>query len=460
VNEHPQRLQRRLLLRLMLPLLVIFAAAAGVGVYGAQSLTDGVFDRWLLDAAQSLAHQVRVDQGSAVVDLPPAAAALLAYDDIDKTSFSVTQGSRHLIGQAGIPVSGRREAFYRAGRAFDALFEGEAVRVAAVEIKSGGSSDLTVLIAETTRKRHRAQKSITLMMLPMGLLLVAAAVTIGVAVRRTIRPLETIASRWNERSHASLQSIDIVDIPGELMPFATALNDLLARLRAMLVRERQFATTAAHQLRTPLAGLQLGLARAAAAPDLESVRQVLHELEQSTQRTARLSQQLLMFGRLDPESSQGLDRTKTNLVDLTRDVGSAFAESFLDKGISFELREPDEPILVNVQPELIAEAIGNILDNALRHTPGGGRVVIAFESLPATVRVCDSGHGVGEDEYDSIFERFVRGRGASGIGSGLGLAIVRDVATLHGARARARPAGEKGLCVEIVFSDERPLQET
>ena len=111
MNEHPQRLQRRLLLRLMLPLLVIFAAAAGVGVYGAQSLTDGVFDRWLLDAAQSLAHQVRVDQGNAVVDLPPAAAALLAYDDIDKTSFSVTQGGRHLVGKAGIPARGRRAVY-------------------------------------------------------------------------------------------------------------------------------------------------------------------------------------------------------------------------------------------------------------------------------------------------------------------------------------------------------------
>ncbi len=257
MNAHPQWLQRRLLLRLMLPLLVIFAAAAAVGVYGAQSLTDGVFDRWLLDAAQSLAHQVRVDEGNTVVDLPPAAAAMLAYDDIDKTSFSVTQGSHHLVGQAGIPVNGRREAFYRAGRAFDASFEDEAVRVAAVEIKSAGSGELIVLVAETTRKRQRAQQRITLMMLPMGLLLAAAAVTIGVAVRRTIHPLETIASRWNERSHTSLQTIDIADIPGELMPFATALNDLLARLRAMLEHERQFATTAAHQLRTPLAGLQL-----------------------------------------------------------------------------------------------------------------------------------------------------------------------------------------------------------
>lgn len=135
-------------------------------------------------------------------------------------------------------------------------------------------------------------------------------------VRRSIRPLEAIAARWNERSHTSLDPIRASDMPRELMPFATALNGLLQRIRDMLARERQFAATAAHQLRTPLTGLQLGLARAAEAPDLEATRCVLRELEQNTQRSARMVQQLLSLGRLDPELRGALDCRDTDLVAL------------------------------------------------------------------------------------------------------------------------------------------------
>ena len=452
MSQRPQGLRSRLLLRLILPLLMAVGVTAAVGIFTARSLTDDVFDRWLLDAAQSLAHQVRFTDHQAQIDLPQAAQDILAYDDIDRTSFSVSQQDRHLLGQPRIASHGSRESQYRGGRAFDANFAGSAVRVAAVEVDGGGGDTATVLVAETMLKRERAQHRIALMLLPMGVLLAAAALAIHLAVLNTVKPLESIARRWDERSHASLEPIGADDVPRELMPFATALNDLLLRIRGMLGRERQFAATAAHQLRTPLTGLQLGLARAAEAPDLASAREVLRELEQSTLRAARLVQQLLMFGRLDPESSAEMARMPTDLVELAGDVGAIFSDMALAKSIDMELIAPPNPVRVNVQPDLVAEALANLLDNALRHAPMGGHVAVHVTSDPPAIRVDDSGAGVPERERQAIFERFSRGREASGEGSGLGLAIARDIAALHGAELTVSRASLGGASFQLVFA--------
>ena len=452
MSIRPQGLRNRLLVRLMLPLLLTVAVTGAIGIFAARSMIDGVFDRWLLDAAQSLAHQVQFTQQQAQIDLPPSAQAILSFDDSDQVSFSVSQQARHLIGQPGIATHGTRESQYRAGRAFDANFAGKAVRVAAVDVADQGGASATVLVAETTNKRERAQQRIALMLLPMGVLLGATALAIQIAVTGTVKPLEVIARRWDDRSHASLEPIEAEGIPRELMPFATALNDLLLRIRGMLARERQFAATAAHQLRTPLTGLQLGLARAAEAPDLASTRNVLRELEQSTLRTARVVQQLLMFGRLDPESCAAMNRTPTDLVELARDVGATFIDIALEKSINLELSAPPHAVSIHAQADLIAEALANLLDNALRHTPVGGHVTVHVTATPPAWRVDDSGSGVPENEYQAIFERFTRGRDTHAAGSGLGLAIARDIAELHGAVLSVAGSSLGGASFLLTFS--------
>lgn len=444
-------LRRELLLRLMLPLLAIVLVTGMAGAYAAQRFSDRVFDRWLLDAARSLAHQVRFKGPNAEVDLPAVAEAMLIYDETDTVYFSLEQQGEHRFGQRGIPNSGAREATYRAGRTFDASYAGHPVRVAAVEIDDGSGARATVLLAETTLKRERAAREVLMLLLPLGLLVLATALTIGIGVQRTLRPLETIATRWNALSNASLEPIAAEDMPRELAPFASALNGLLGRIRAMLRREREFVATAAHQLRTPLAGMRLGLARAAEAPDLPATRQVLRELDRSTERTARLLQQLLSLGRLDPEARGDSDFVRLDLVALSQEVGSAYLELAEDKQIELELREPPQPLWLTGQPELLAEALGNLLDNALRYTPRGGRVLIEFDASPPAVQVSDSGPGVPEDERETVFQRLVRGREATGDGSGLGLAIVRDIAALHDATVSLDSSALGGARVTMRF---------
>jgi len=454
-----QWLTRDLLVRLLFPLLVIVAATAALGTYTAKRLTDRVFDRWLLDAAHSVASLVKFDQGQAALDLPLIAQTILLYDDNDLTFFSVSQGERLLAGRKGLPASGTGALTYRRGLTFETLFDGKPVRIARVDLNETGAHSVTVLVAETQLKRQRSTQELLVVFWPMAVLFFAAAGAIVLAVRGTVRPLELIAVRWSERSHTSLQAISDQDVPRELLPFAAALNDLLARIREMLARERQFAATAAHQLRTPLAGLQLGLARAAKAPDIASARAVILELSQSTQRTARLVQQLLALGTLDPEIRSGLDFRRHDLVALAQDVGAVHADQALSKAIHLELIAPPQPVWAFVIPDLIAEALGNLIDNAVRYTPKGGRVVVEVLSNPLLVRVSDSGPGIDKLERQSVFERFVRGRLAQGEGSGLGLAIVRDIAALHGAVVSLCDSEWGGTAITIAFADRGGVGE-
>ena len=446
-------LVRQLALRLMVPLVLIVAIVGAAGLYSAGAETATVFDRWLLDAAVSLADQVRSGAGGRAnaVDLPEAARTMLAYDEIDRTWFSVEDGGRLLIGSAGLPSAGRNEVAYEDGRAFDAIYEGAPVRVAAVPAPCAGCEHVVVRVAETMLKRQRSNRIVQWLLIPLVLMLAVTCSAIVLAVRRTVRPLEAVAAQWSRQSHASLRAIPEDDLPHELSPFATALNGLLSRIRAILVRERSFAATAAHQLRTPLTALRLGLARARESPDLPTAMAVLDELAEITEHTGRLVQQLLLLGRLDPEGRGDVDRAPVDLRDIARDVCNLFGEAALDQEVDLELQVGEVPVIVDAQADLLVEALANLIDNALKAAGRRGQVLVAVLVTPTGLRVCDSGPGIAPSERRAIFERYVRGAKVRWEGTGLGLAIVRDIAVLQGARVRVSDGALGGACFDIVF---------
>ena len=446
-------LYRQLTLRLMAPLLAIVAVAGAMGLISANSETSTVFDRWLLDAAVSLADQVRSADGAAAnaVDLPEAARTMLAYDEIDRTWYSVEDRGRVLVGSAGIPAAGVNTAVYKDGRAYDAVYEGAQVRVAAVGAPCAGCEHVVVLVAETMLKRQRSNRVVEWLLIPLALMLAVTCSAIWIAVRRTTGPLEALAEQWNRQAHASLQPIPEGDLPYELSPFATALNDLLSRIRGILVRERTFAAAAAHQLRTPLTALRLGMARARNSPDLESARTVLDELTPVLEHTGRLVQQLMLLGRLDPEGRGDIDRAPGDLREIARDVCGLFAEVALEQHVDLELQLPPAPVTVVVQAELLAEALANLIDNALKAAGRKGQVLVAVIESPPGLRVCDNGPGIKPSERRVIFERYARGSRPRWAGTGLGLAIVDDVAALHGAAVSVTDGELGGACFAFEF---------
>jgi len=451
-------LYRQLTLRLMIPLVLIVAVVGAIGLLSAGSETSNVFDRWLLDAAVSLADQVRSDarSGANAVDLPEAARTMLAYDEIDHTWFSVEDRGRVLIGSSGIPTSGVNATTYPDGRAFDAVYEGVRVRVAAVGAPCAGCEHVVVLVAETLLKRQRSNRVVEWLLIPLGLMLVVTCSAIFFAVRRTVRPLEVLAEQWNRQAHTSLQPIPEDDLPHELSPFAAALNDLLSRIRGILVRERMFAAAAAHQLRTPLTALRLGMTRARNSPDLASARAVLDELMVVTEHTGRLVQQLMLLGRLDPEGRGDIDCAPVDLRDVARDVCGLFAEVALEHHVDLELQLPPGPVIVVAQSDLLVEALANLIDNAMKAAGRKGQVLVAAIAAPAGLRVCDSGPGIKPSERKVIFERYARGSRPRWEGTGLGLAIVHDIATLHGATVGITDGELGGACFTLEFPAPEP----
>ncbi len=451
--------------RLLAPLLAVVLVASFLSAHAASGLIDAVFDRWLLDTARSLASQVIFEQQSAVIALNRQAQAVLTYDADDRTYFSVLEGERVLAGEQHLPRSGSDVRDYDKGaEAFEAPFLGHPVRVVWVKVASAQDPSRVVLVGvgETLNKRRRVFRELLWVYAPVGLIVIVAAWILLAAVRRTLRPLQRMADQWNTQSHASLMPIPTTAVPRELLPFALALNELLGRLREVLEREKLFASTAAHQLRTPLTGLQLGLARAAEAPDLAATRAVLAGLQASTQRTARLVQQLLALSRLDPELASSPDFGPVDLDDLAHAVGESFLESAHDKGLTMELIEAGDAAMAGQRtaivghPDLLSEALGNLIDNAIRYTPAGGTIRITVQASPPGLIVCDSGPGIPPDELVKVMLRFYRGRQASGQGTGLGLAIVKEIANLHHASVSLKNRDEGGLQVRLLFPTPGP----
>lgn len=261
-------------------------------------------------------------------------------------------------------------------------------------------------------------------------------------------PVEALARTWLEQSSRSLDEVDTRNVPGELQPLASALNRLFARLRDILARERRFTSNAAHQIRTPLTGLQLGLSRAAAAEDVQQARAVIAELQGTTQKTARLVQQLLALSRLDPEATARLPWQTLDLCAVAREVAQAFVSTAIDRRLQFDLIVPADPVPVRADPDLLSEALGNLIDNAIRYGSEGGLVRIEVDPHGPAVGVEDAGPGIEPAQRARMLERFVRGSGPQE-GSGLGLSIAQEIAQLHGGELELATSPAGGLSATL-----------
>ncbi len=196
------------------------------------------------------------------------------------------------------------------------------------------------------------------------------------------------------------------------------------------------------------------MARAAQAPDVAGMRSVLNELDDTIQRTARLVQQLLLLSRLDPEVKAGLHMVPIDLAELAEEVGETYLEAALHKGVDVELDTAFTVAKVQGVPELLGEALGNLIDNAIRYTPAGGRILISLASSPTRISVSDSGPGIPKDERESVVKRFVRGSTSFGEGTGLGFAIVKEIVMLHQATLSITTGDLGGACVTIAFEED------
>lgn len=291
--------------------------------------------------------------------------------------------------------------------------------------------------------------------LPILVFLPLLCVAIWWQIGRNLRPLVTLSEEVSERSSGHLDPVRLQEVPSEISGLVSALNRLLSRLKLSFERERRFTADAAHELRTPLAALQIHCENLFAELKDEQCRGSCDQILSGLQRMNRVVEQLLHLSRLDPQEKLS-DCAPLNLTALGRELIGDQTPFAIGRHIDLGLQAPNADLWVEGQSLYLGILLRNLIDNAIRYTPAGGEVTLELVPLEAGVQVSviDSGPGLADDQKQRVFERFYRGRNKSD-GSGLGLSIVHQIAELHGTDIQLldREDGQSGLIARFTLAN-------
>ncbi len=314
----------------------------------------------------------------------------------------------------------------------DVLRDGYRWRVFTLRDKTGA---VLVRAGERYDSRHDITHALWLQnSLPLLIGLPLLALLIGWALRRGLRPLESLTRALSAREPGSRQPVHLDDAPLELQPVVAALNGQLGRLEDALERERRFSADVAHELRTPLATAMINLESAAGATDYGELDSLLGQAQLNLAGLARRIEQLLALARLEAGAATG-QRASLDLVVLAEDVIEELASLIADSGVQLSLERPPQQVLVHGYEAALSALLRNLVENALRHVHAGGQVQLSIQQSghEALIDVIDDGPGIPPEHRASVFARFHREAGSRGDGFGLGLSIVHRAAQLHDA---------------------------
>jgi len=306
------------------------------------------------------------------------------------------------------------------------------------------AGDRIVQVAQPLQVRRRMSADIALRNLaPFLLLLPVMGLVVWFGVGAGLRPLSRLAADLQQRRPEALEPVAAERLPAELTPLASALNGLLARLTQTLDAQRQFIADAAHELRTPLTAVRLQAEMAQRITTDEERAEALDTLRAGLTRASHLVEQLLAMARLDATSTTGRLES-LDLLALAKQGVADYAAIADDRDLDLGLL-PSDAVMVAGEPGELHTLLGNLIDNALRYTPTGGRVDVQVRRVgrEAVLSVTDTGPGIPVKERERVFDRFYRGPHTAAPGSGLGLAIVKRIASRHQARIDLRE-GESG----------------
>lgn len=441
------------MLALIVPLCLVFAVGVFFDYRLARQTADSAFDQSLADAVLDIASHIHANGEEIGIALSAEAEAMLRNNPSDKVFYAIRdlQG-RLLAGDRELPPV--KIDTLDQPQFFDIEVRGLLAR-AAGHRTSTSNGDITITVAETVTKRNRASRRImTAMILPNFGVILATLLAVYFGVRRGLSPLEEIERQIAARSPRDLREIDTGSAPGEIRPMLTRLNELFDLLREASAAQQRFLADAAHQLRTPLAGLQTQIELATAEGRFQSDQDRLARIEDAAGRIGHLIDQLLLYARAEPSTAVAQTFEPVALHELAEQSASAFLDRAIAKQI--DLGFDISPAIVQGIPWMLREALGNLIDNAINYTPSGGMVTVrsGMREGRAFLEVEDNGPGIPVDQVGLVFQRFYRITGSNGKGCGLGLAIVREIADLHGAEVLLLPVHERGLRACMLFQTQ------
>jgi two-component system sensor histidine kinase TctE len=453
----PKSLRAQLLSKLTMPLLVVVILDAAASYYVATHFTNQAYDRWLLDSAKSLVQEVKAHQDHVTFELPPIAVEVFRWDDMDETFYKVeSQKTGFMAGDDSLPSPAISNLNKDLPFFFDGEIDEQPVRVVSVlTVPKTSTEQVIVSVAETVNKRRSMMSELlTAVILPQILLVLITGYHIWTGVNRGLSPLKDLARKIARRSAKEFDPIADAGVPLEVRSLTNTINALLQRLGSTLITQQRFIENAAHQLRTPLAGLKIQAERALSADNPESMRLALMHIKNSTNRLAHLNTQLLVLARSESISHSASELRLIDLTRLVRECCMDWVPRALDRKIELGFEAPDTIVQINGDDVLLRELLGNLLDNAISYGKTGGHISVSILSAPhAKLIVEDDGPGIPVSEHDKIFERFYRVAGSPGDGCGLGLAIVKEIADLHAAQIKiGTGVAEQGTRIEFNFT--------
>lgn len=436
-----ERLRDVLLSSLLVPLVALLVVDSALSWWTSERLADQAYDRSLHEIAREVALHVHPTPEGARLDLTPAAEQALLVDQDDRLALHVwSETGASLGGDAELPPP--RATPPRDGSPLFYLAElrREPVRVAVswqpFDVAQPARRVL-VQVAETLHKRHRLAWEIVGSIVAAQLVLVAmACLAVFWGVARGLRPLEALGRALARRSHQDLSPLDPAQAPQEVRPLVDEVNALMLRLGATLDAQNRFVADAAHQLKTPVAGLKAQIELALGEDDPARVRHSLAQLYVSAERLSRIVQQLLALARNEPAAVATVQLQAVDLEAFALEISMEWAPQALRRSIDLGFEGHGQPLQIDADPDRLRDLINNLIDNAVRYSQEGGRVTVAVGRAgpERLLSISDDGPTIPPEERTRVFERFHRLLGGRAEGSGLGLAIVSEIATLHGAR--------------------------
>jgi two-component system sensor histidine kinase TctE len=456
---------------MLAPLLLLWPMSIAITYLVAKSIANQPFDHALEDSVTVLAQQVRSVDGKLIKSLSGSARDILRADDIDNVYFQI-QGPRgeHVDGDRDMPqpVLDDEDKSSSGGVRFrnDAM-HGTPVRIAFAYVqleRSDGSTPQLALVqvAETLEKRAQLANAIIKgVILPQFIVLPIVLALVWFALARGLSPLAQLQERIRARSSEDLSPIASNQVPEEITPLVRSLNEMLSRLSLTIDMQKRFIADAAHQMRTPLAGMRMQSELALRQTDNSEIHRSLEQLAKSSEAATRLVNQLLALARAENQPQTGSAMLPLDLAELARNVVQDWVQASFAHSIDLGFEAPSRPLQITGNPTMLRELLSNLIDNALRYTPTGGSVTVRVrsdEQEHAYLEVEDTGPGIAQGERERVFERFYRILGNTAEGSGLGLAIVREIAQQHGAEVdlfsnpRATQAKLPGALFRLTFA--------
>jgi len=464
---------------MLTPLLLLWPVSLALTWLVAQGLANKPFDRALVYNVQVLAQLVKLspDQQRIQFNLPQPASELLRADDADLVYYQVVGPKGELLGggrDLTQPQDEEKLGSYDVKIRDDEMRSLE-VRVAYtwVQLTSEKSTSelgsVLVQVAETREKRSvLATEIIKGVMLPQFAILPLAVLLVWLALVRGIKPLSELEERIRARKSDDLSPLDEKTVPLEVAPLVSSVNDLLRRLKESIGIQKRFLADAAHQLKTPLAGLrmQADLAQRKEAGE-EELKQSLQQIGRASVQATHTVNQLLSLARA--EGAGSIDLQSCDMAALISEVLNDSLPHAMEKGLDLGYDGVDTDkkrrfLTLQGNPTLLREMIRNLVDNAIHYTPSTHerigvitvRLLVDPYSQALAVQVEDNGPGISAAERERVFEPFYRALGTNVDGSGLGLPIVREIAKRHGATVTVEMAhpGQTppGACFTIRFS--------